>query len=58
VAIQVGDWVQTDTGEVGKVASIDPINRTVDILTLDQDNLRITSVTFPLDRLTKIEIER
>jgi preprotein translocase subunit YajC len=58
VAIQVGDWVQTDTGDVGKVASIDATSRTAAILKLDQENLRITSVTFPIDRLAKIEIER
>jgi hypothetical protein len=58
VAIQTGDWVQTDTGEVGKIASIDSIRRTAAILKLDQENLRITSVSFPIDRLAKIEIER
>jgi hypothetical protein len=58
VAIQVGDWVQTDTGEIGKVASIDSTTKTADILKLDQENLRITSITFPIDRLTKIEIKK
>ena len=55
VAIQVGDWVQTDEGEVGKIASVDATSRTAAILKLDKESLRITSVPFPIDRMVKIQ---
>ena len=53
--IQPGDWVQTDEGEVGKIASVDANSRTAAILKLDKESLRITSVTFPIDRVVKIQ---
>jgi len=55
VTIQPGDWVQTDEGEVGKIASVDTNSRTAAILKLDKESLRITSVTFPIDRMVKIQ---
>jgi hypothetical protein len=58
VKIQAGDWVRTDKGEICKIASVDASSRTAALLKLDQDNLRITSVIFPIDRLAKVEIER
>jgi len=54
-AIQLGDWVQTDEGEVGKIASVDATSRTAAILKLDKESLRITSVPFPIDRMVKIQ---
>ena len=54
-AIQPGDWVQTDEGEVGKIASVDATSRTAAILKLDKESLRITSVPFPIDRMVKIQ---
>jgi hypothetical protein len=53
--IQPGDWVQTDEGEVGKIASVDATSRLADILKLDKESLRITSVPFPIDRMVKIQ---
>jgi len=53
--IQPGDWVQTDEGEVGKIASVDATSRTAAILKLDKESLRITSVPFPIDRMVKIQ---
>jgi hypothetical protein len=53
--IQPGDWVQTDEGEVGKIASVDAIGRTAAILKLDKESLRFTSVSFPIDRMVKIQ---
>ena len=53
--IQPGDWVQTDEGEVGKIASVDANSRTAAILKLDKESLRITSVIFPIDRMVKIQ---
>ena len=50
--------MRTDKGEICKIASVDAISRTAALLKLDQDNLRITSVIFPIDRLAKVEIER
>ena len=58
MTIQAGDWVQTDKGEVAKIASVDAISRTAAILKFDQESLRITTVTFPIDRLVKFELER
>jgi hypothetical protein len=55
VTLQPGDWVQTDEGEVGKIASVDANSRTAAVLKLDKESLRITPVTFPIDRMVKIQ---
>jgi hypothetical protein len=57
-SLKEGDWVQTDRKEVGKIASINRQRGTANIVTLDADRLRTVTVTYCIDRLNKVEIER
>jgi hypothetical protein len=56
--IQVGDWVQTETRHVGKVAWIDADRRQVTITTVDPQEMRMVDETYRIDQVVKFEVER
>jgi hypothetical protein len=51
MTLEKGDWVQTDTGEVGKIFLVNRVSAFVEISAKGKDS---TLVSFLLSRLTKI----
>jgi len=56
--IQVGDWVQTNTRQIGKVSSVDADGALVTITRVDPDRLRMVAETYSINELRKLEIRQ
>jgi hypothetical protein len=56
--IQVGDWVQTENQQVGKVSSIDEAAGKATITRVDPEQLRLVAETYSINELRKCEIQQ
>ena len=56
--IQVGDWVQTENQQVGKVSSIDEVAGEATITRVDPEQLRLVAETYSINELRKCEIQQ
>ena len=55
--LHVRDWVQTER-TIGRIASINPNAMTANIDALDDSREGLVVLTFPLERLLKIDVEK
>ena len=58
MAIQVGDWVQTESKQVGKVSSVDEDAGEATITRIDPEQLRLVAETYSIDELRKFETQQ
>jgi preprotein translocase subunit YajC len=56
--LQIGDWVRTTKGKIGKIVFIDEKTGTASLESLDDDRKWVSNVIYPLAQLTKIEIKQ